>query len=335
MTNNKLTPPHDNGRIKWVDTAKALGIFLVFLGHLLSGGSLVAIELKKVIYSFHMPMYFILSGYVYKNDVKCFREYYKSKYKRILLPALILYLLSLPLFFVGIDYSKVSLGYILERVFYIYGKCAFNAPVWFFICIFEVYLVVKLLRISVDDSKKLVFVLISSMTLSYVSYLVGCRYFKLFGLDKCILGLFFFTIGILLKRCLSERRLLLIAAFCLIPIWIITGVFMQPQVAMYGMELGNFWLYIVSAISGSLVFFALCSLLQRGDAIREYSRWTVFIICSHYILVTLFKSVSSIIGIGGTYIYDVASAVYVLVMLLLYRPVCRFIEAKFPLLMGK
>lgn len=332
-----LPPPtlQDNGRIQWVDTAKALALFLVFLGHLLSMGSPAAIELKKVIYSFHMPMYFILSGYVFKNNTSSFGVYCKSKFKRILLPTLILYLLTLPIYFMmGIDYSKVSVGYILEPVFYLYGRCAYNAPVWFFICLFEVLLVVKVLRIKTNDSKKLLVVVISSLIVSYALNLLHWKYFTIFGLDKCVLGLLFFSIGIILKRCLHEKKLLSVALVSL-PIWIVTGVIIQPQVFMYGMKLGNFWLYIVSAVSGSLVFFALCTRVAKHEAIREYSKWTIFIICSHYILVTLFKIFNSKIGIGGTYAYDFASIFYVLVMLLLYRPVCRLIEAKFPLLMGK
>lgn len=339
MTNNKQnTPPlhlQGNSRIKWVDTAKALGIFLVFWGHLLSGGSPIAIVIKKVIYSFHMPMYFILSGYVFKNNTSSFGAYIDSKIKRILLPALFLYLLSLPIYFMmGIDYSKESVGSILEPVFFLYGRCAYNSPVWFFICIFEVLLVVRLLRIKTDDSKKLMLVIVSSLILSYVFYLLDWKYFKLFGLDKCVLGLFFFSIGIFLNRCLYEKDLLKVALASL-PIWIILGIIVQPQVFMYGMELGNFWLYIVSAISGSLVFFALCSRVASYETIREYSRWIIFIICSHYVLVTLFKSFSSKIGFLGTYTYDILSVLYVISMLLLYRPICRLIEAKIPLLMGK
>lgn len=51
-----------NKRMEWIDVAKGLGLVLTILGHLLYSGTWST--LNKFIYSFHMPMYFILSGFV-------------------------------------------------------------------------------------------------------------------------------------------------------------------------------------------------------------------------------------------------------------------------------
>lgn len=47
----------DKKRIQWIDYGKAIGIFLVVVGHTYGGNFLV-----NWIYSFHMPMFFLLSG---------------------------------------------------------------------------------------------------------------------------------------------------------------------------------------------------------------------------------------------------------------------------------
>lgn len=52
----------DDSRIEWVDIAKVLGVILVICGHLLYATNFDVIN--KMIYSFHMPMFFTLSGYV-------------------------------------------------------------------------------------------------------------------------------------------------------------------------------------------------------------------------------------------------------------------------------
>lgn len=51
-----------------IDMAKALAIIFVILGHILPKESV----LKQYIYSFHMPMFFILTGIVlkYKENEK-------------------------------------------------------------------------------------------------------------------------------------------------------------------------------------------------------------------------------------------------------------------------
>ncbi len=104
-------------RIKWVDTAKALGLFLVFWGHILYGGSSVGNVINRAIYSFHMPIYFILSGYVIKTGSECFPDYFRNKFYRIFLPALLLYLLTLPVYFYFLDYDNVNYKTIISTIF--------------------------------------------------------------------------------------------------------------------------------------------------------------------------------------------------------------------------
>lgn len=48
----------ENKRIQYIDIAKTLGIIFVIAGHVVSSDT----EIKKVIYSFHMPLFFMLSG---------------------------------------------------------------------------------------------------------------------------------------------------------------------------------------------------------------------------------------------------------------------------------
>ena len=60
--------------MEWVDWTKIIGIFLVTLGH----GNLVSVELNTFIYSFHMPLFFILSGILFK-----YRNFIESLKKRM------------------------------------------------------------------------------------------------------------------------------------------------------------------------------------------------------------------------------------------------------------
>ena len=50
-------------RVDWIDAAKGAGILLVVLGHVLASGMTY-----DAIYTFHMPMFFILSGIVYRAE---------------------------------------------------------------------------------------------------------------------------------------------------------------------------------------------------------------------------------------------------------------------------
>ena len=60
-------------RIEWIDVSKGIGIILVLIGHIsLNGG------LNKFIYSFHMPLFFILSGFTFNLAKK--EKFIKNKY---------------------------------------------------------------------------------------------------------------------------------------------------------------------------------------------------------------------------------------------------------------
>lgn len=69
-------------RIHYLDYAKGIAIILVVLGHIFSGGNV-----KTYIYSFHMPLFFIISGYLFNySNVKSFKEFINKKIKAYLIP---------------------------------------------------------------------------------------------------------------------------------------------------------------------------------------------------------------------------------------------------------
>lgn len=56
-----MTTKLSNNRIYWLDYAKVIGAFLMIYGH----GNLCG-DLRNYAYSFHMPMFFLISGMLYK-----------------------------------------------------------------------------------------------------------------------------------------------------------------------------------------------------------------------------------------------------------------------------
>ena len=51
-----------DARINWVDMARGYGIILVIIGHIESFGTQWDHVLRSEIYSFHMPLFFMISG---------------------------------------------------------------------------------------------------------------------------------------------------------------------------------------------------------------------------------------------------------------------------------
>jgi fucose 4-O-acetylase-like acetyltransferase len=69
-------------RINWIDIAKGIGIFLVVLGH--TG---IPVKLSYWIYSFHMPLFFFISGMCFDiSKYQSFKSILLKKSKTLLLP---------------------------------------------------------------------------------------------------------------------------------------------------------------------------------------------------------------------------------------------------------
>ena len=137
------------GYVTWIDTAKGLGILLVFIEHLWYGSNLPIII--TAIYSFHMPLFFILSGFVAHTQRDSLGSYVKKQFFRLLLPALIFLTISIPLYLWKLD-SWVPVE-IIRRITFWDGQVPYNDPLWFFIVLFELKIVDRLLDISGENKK--------------------------------------------------------------------------------------------------------------------------------------------------------------------------------------
>lgn len=93
-----------------VSYAKAIGIILVVIAHAMNSESLIF----KTIYAFHMPLFFVLSGYCFKlKYLENFKRFFKRRIIGIYLPFV---LFSIPFLFlhntfVDLNIYSLSLGY--------------------------------------------------------------------------------------------------------------------------------------------------------------------------------------------------------------------------------
>ncbi len=71
----------------WIVIAKGIGIILVVIGNYYPDTSpLYWSDIRIIIYSFYMPLFFVLSGYLYIHGKYAYRELVKNKVRRPLYP---------------------------------------------------------------------------------------------------------------------------------------------------------------------------------------------------------------------------------------------------------
>ena len=116
------------GRLNWIDALKGWGIFLVTFGHLRPW-----LPLETHIYSFHMCLFFFISGYLFRDSYDL-PDYIMKRVKGILIPFLLWDLLA-TIENIGEGHSvRESLG----RFLVIDGMPCWDAPIWFLLILFIV-----------------------------------------------------------------------------------------------------------------------------------------------------------------------------------------------------
>ena len=119
----------ESSRLKYIDIAKGIGILLVILGHCMAYGC--QYQVFRCIYSFHMPLFFILSGYVFHS--KEMTSFFSGKIKTLLLPVIFFQTLNI------ISYVVLyGSGYIIEKDLTSYHHFISFGGFWFVITLLYV-----------------------------------------------------------------------------------------------------------------------------------------------------------------------------------------------------
>mgnify|MGYP006296750773 CR=1 FL=1 len=130
-------------RIYWIDALKAISIFLVFYAHISADipnqESTVAFKQVKFIYSFHMPVFFFLSGLFYKRRYQTFKKEISTLFYKRIIPAFFFSIAMIPFLMI---YQYSNFGYIHYRelikktLHFLHGETELNYTTWFLVCLF-------------------------------------------------------------------------------------------------------------------------------------------------------------------------------------------------------
>ena len=96
-------------RINYIDVARGIGILLVVMGH--NDFAAISPFMHKFIYSFHMPLFFFLSGY-FLNTTIGFWTFVKKRFNGLLKPYFFTIFL---IYFFSISFEKMSFATAITR----------------------------------------------------------------------------------------------------------------------------------------------------------------------------------------------------------------------------
>jgi polysaccharide biosynthesis protein PslL len=96
-------------RIEYLDIAKGIGILLVVLGH--NDFEVISLFVQRLIYSFHMPLFFFLSGYFLNTSVP-FLDFFKKRFNSLLKPFFFTIFL---IYFTSVSFEKMGFNTAITR----------------------------------------------------------------------------------------------------------------------------------------------------------------------------------------------------------------------------
>ncbi len=257
-------------RITWIDTARGYAIILMILGHLGAG------RFGTWIYSFHIPLFFFLSGYLFSAKRK-FPEFFVRKFRSIMIPY---FCLGLPVIALNLlsryrggalaegEVQSTVLDFLIQKRY---------LPFWFLTCLFLLSLIFYGMVRCLKKEWMLILV-------SVLAAIFGECYYKAGGaplvwnLDACLMALPFFCAGYLCRQhraqidpFFEKQRRWLLPVFLAVNLlahglglWI-SGASLE----MYRSEYGCFPLVYLSAFAG---IFMMILVSQKGKL-----RWVTYI----------------------------------------------------------
>ena len=181
----------NQARISWIDMAKGYGTILVILAHIGTGVG------RLWIYTFHMPLFFFLSGYVFSTKYE-FREFVKRKWKTIIVPY---FCLGIPMVlyetFVTRGEPK-KLEVFLELMWDLLWQRRLWT-LWYIACLFFLNLFFYLLVKKCNRERMLGVISAICPVIGLIYYGLGGGYLP-WNIDVCMMAMPFFCAGYLMKK---------------------------------------------------------------------------------------------------------------------------------------
>ena len=286
-------------RIAYIDVAKGIGILLVVAGH--NDLALVSPYLHRWIYSFHMPLFFFLSGYFFKPAIP-FGVLFKKRFNTLLKPYIFTILL---IYGVSVSFGKMSFETALRRMVksaYASGYYLDWVQLWFiphlFLLSFYAFLFYALFkpqknrwpRILALTGLQALGVYAIGTFWDYPISLFGKEY-VLFGLpfsaDLLLVSGFFFVLGSEIRKILKEDFLKKVWVTVVSGVTLFaSNVFLVDFIDFNGRVYPNWFVSTLEALLGILFVLSLSTQVakytKRLSSVLQYvGNASLFILIFH------------------------------------------------------
>ncbi|MEM7792900.1 MAG: acyltransferase family protein, partial [Cyanobacteria bacterium P01_C01_bin.118] len=271
-----------SGRLPWLDAAKAYGILLVYYGHFverisdLQGlvGGTAAFAQYEFIYGFHMPLFFVLSGFVYKDKGQTTASFVRHRLLTRIVPVIFFNFLAIGVLSLGsaVTGNPIYTKHIQDTnvlIDMLSGYPTGNFSMWFLCCLFTTELFNHWAQPLLGNSslKRAAAAVVTLVMGHYLGiYQSTLTNFPLQGFNtwfftSALIGFSFYQMGFILKR----SKLLEVFQRSFYP-YVALGIALVAAVALSDLNQGPFVgdrnVVIMAGVShGSLLPFTMMAIM--------------------------------------------------------------------------
>ena len=289
-------------RIGYIDMAKGLAIILVIIGHISFTPSMG----KTILYLFHIPLFFFLSGFTFSVDKYAnFSSFFWNKFKGIVVP---FFLMNAFVFLVQVFilYPDQILSFNLiqfAKQLLLSDRLHNYFQLWFLNVLFLSEIVCYFVLKYARNRNLQIGVAIALGCLVFVGQKAyESNWYLIWNWDLVPVATIFILLGVLTRRHLSEiekyltLKFLPIAAVISIAVGLLNYKLSGYRVDLYYQQIGNHLLFYISAIAGIWATIALFKLIPEVEWFKSIGKKTLIYYGVHspIVLVLVEKLVSAL-----------------------------------------
>lgn len=284
-------------RKTYIDTMKCIGIILIVMGHI----PITNRPIHDWIFSFHVALFFFISGYLHKVVPMNMGFIRKNIYSLILVtvPYFIINRIFVAMQNLVFYQDKFNINDILTQPFFLYITGSSNMGVmWFVVALFWMRIIFNTI-VQYFTQKESAWILLLLFTILSVSaYYSGFR-LNYYQLSAVMLAMPIYCLGYLIKQGewaeryiinLSRTAKLFVTFIFLLLTILFTKIF--SSINLNALEVGtNIFSYYLQTTVGVAFIFTLSVLLPCHKIIVNISNGTMVILGFHMILIQCIKLV--------------------------------------------
>ena len=241
-------------RIEWIDLAKGMAIFLMVCGH-----TSIPISISNWIWSFHMPLFFIVSGMLFfPKRYLSFITFVKKRCRTLLLPWIV--------------FTIVTICYSPTESLNLLSNCNNLFALWFLPVLFITELIgYYIVKIRFWGGKLIFAILLATIGFEMDIYNVNLP----FDVEVSLYASLFYVVGYINRIRIIKIKSKWLMIVLLLGLNVLLSLIL-PRTDMAANQCGWYGINAVNALVGAMIFFLLAKKMENLSSqnfLRRFLNW--------------------------------------------------------------